>query len=118
MSPYQHDEMLAMTSHLPHILAFTFMNHMLSSSTEKNEDKLLNFAGSGFRDFTRIASSSPEMWKDICLANRRLLLQQIRIYQNELARMNEILEDGDGAALEKFFLNAQITRGKFLKNKH
>ena len=118
MSPYQHDEMLAMTSHLPHILAFTFMNHMLSNSTEKNEDTLLNFAGSGFRDFTRIASSSPEMWKDICLANRRLLLQQIRVYQNELARMNEILEDGDGAALEKFFLNAQITRGKFLKDKH
>ena len=118
MTPYQHDEMLAMTSHLPHILAFTFMNHMLSNSTEKNEDTLLNFAGSGFRDFTRIASSSPEMWKDICLANRRLLLQQIRVYQNELARMNEILEDGDGAVLEKFFLNAQITRGKFLKNKH
>ena len=118
MTPYQHDEMLAMTSHLPHILAFTFMNHMLSNSTEKNEDILLNFAGSGFRDFTRIASSSPEMWKDICLANRRLLLQQIRVYQNELARMNEILEDGDGAALEKFFLNAQITRGKFLKDKH
>ena len=118
MTPYQHDEMLAMTSHLPHILAFTFMNHMLSNSTEKNEDTLLNFAGSGFRDFTRIASSSPEMWKDICLANRRLLLQQIRVYQNELARMNEILEDGDGAALEKFFLNAQITRGKFLKDKH
>jgi prephenate dehydrogenase len=118
MTPYQHDEMLAMTSHLPHILAFTFMNHMLSNSSEKNEDTLLNFAGSGFRDFTRIASSSPEMWKDICLANRRLLLQQIRVYQNELARMNEILEDGDGAALEKFFLNAQITRGKFLKDKH
>jgi prephenate dehydrogenase len=118
MTPYQHDEMLAMTSHLPHILAFTFMNHMLSNSTEKNADTLLNFAGSGFRDFTRIASSSPEMWKDICLANRRLLLQQIRVYQNELARMNEILEDGDGAALEKFFLNAQVTRGKFLKDKH
>ena len=118
MTPYQHDEMLAMTSHLPHILAFTFMNHMLSNNSEKNEDTLLNFAGSGFRDFTRIASSSPEMWKDICLANRRLLLQQIRVYQNELARMNEILEDGDGAALEKFFLNAQITRGKFLKDKH
>jgi len=94
------------------------MNHMLSNSTEKNADTLLNFAGSGFRDFTRIASSSPEMWKDICLANRRLLLQQIRVYQNELARMNEILEDGDGAALEKFFLNAQVTRGKFLKDKH
>ena len=107
--------MLAMTSHLPHILAFTFMNHILSSNTEKNVDALLNFAGGGFRDFTRIASSSPEMWRDICLANRRLLLQQIRIYQNQLACMNEILEDNDGAALEKFFLNAQVTRQKFLK---
>lgn len=115
MHPYQHDEMLAMTSHLPHILAFTFMNHILSSSTEKNADTLLNVAGSGFRDFTRIASSSPEMWRDICLANRKLLLQQIRIYQNELTCINEILEDNDGAALEKFFLNAQVTRQKFLK---
>lgn len=118
MQPYQHDEILAKMSHLPHILAFTLMNHILSSTTEKDSSALLNFAGGGFRDFTRIAGSSPEMWKDICLANRELLLKQINIYQNELTRMHEMLEDNDGAALEESFLNAQVTRRKFLKDKH
>jgi prephenate dehydrogenase len=118
MQPYQHDKILAMMSHLPHILAFTLMNHLLSTCTEENSDTLQNFAGSGFRDFTRIAGSSPEMWRDICLANRELLLKQINTYQNELTRMHEMLEDNDGTALEKFFLNAQVTRRKFLKDKH
>lgn len=118
MQPYQHDEILAMMSHLPHILAFTLMNHILSNCTKEVPDILLNFAGGGFRDFTRIAGSSPEMWKDICLANRELLLKQINIYRNELTRMHEMLEDNDGAALEKSFLNAQVTRRKFLKDNH
>ena len=118
MQPYQHDEILAKMSHLPHILAFTLMNHILSACTEEDPDILLNFAGGGFRDFTRIAGSSPEMWKDICLANRKLLLQQINIYRNELTTIHEMLEDNDGAALEKSFLNAQVTRRKFLKDKH
>jgi prephenate dehydrogenase len=118
MQPYQHDEILAMMSHLPHILAFTLMNHILSTCTKEDPDILLNFAGGGFRDFTRIAGSSPEMWKDICLANRELLLKQINIYRNELTRMHEMLEDNDGAALEKSFLNAQVTRRKFLKDNH
>tara|TARA_Y100000590_G_C15744907_1_gene1021605 strand:- start:3443 stop:4318 length:876 start_codon:yes stop_codon:yes gene_type:complete len=118
MKPYQHDELLAMTSHLPHMLAFTFMNYIFSNSTKKNTESLLNFSGGGFRDFTRIAESSPEMWRDICLANRHLLLQQIRAYQNELAHMNELIEDGDGSALEKFFLKSQITRKRLLNNKN
>jgi len=118
MQPYQHDETLALMSHLPHILAFTLMNHILSNSTENNSEALLNFTGGGFRDFTRIAGSSPEMWRDICLANRKLLLQQINTYQNELTRMHEMLEDNNGAALEKYFLKAQVTRLKFLENKN
>ena len=117
MRPYQHDEILAIISHLPHILAFTLMNHIVSNYTGKDPDVLPDFIGSGFRDFTRIAGSSPEMWKDICLANRKLLLQQINFYRNELTCMHEMLEDNDGAALEKYFLNSQITRRKFLKDK-
>jgi prephenate dehydrogenase len=117
MQPYQHDEILAKISHLPHILAFTLMN-ILSSGNDNDLYCLNKFTGGGFRDFTRIAGSSPEMWRDICLANRELLLKQINIYQNELTRMHEMLETNDGAALEKSFLNAQVTRLKFLKDKH
>ena len=118
MQPYQHDEVLAMMSHLPHILAFALMNHLLLTCTEENSDGFLNSVGGGFRDFARIAGSSPEMWKDICLANRKLLLKQINNYQDELTRMCEILEKNDGAALEDSFLNAQKTQNKFLKNNH
>jgi prephenate dehydrogenase len=117
MKPCQHDEILSKISHLPHILAFALMN-ILSSGNDNDLYWLHKFTGGGFRDFTRIAGSSPEMWRDICLANRELLLEQINTYQNELTRMHEMLEDNDGAALEKSFLNAQVTRLKFLKDKH
>lgn len=118
MKPYQHDEILAMMSHLPHILAFALMNHTFSPCTEENSNTLLCFAGSGFRDFTRIAGSSPEMWRDICLANRELLLNQIDAYQNELTRMRGMLENNDGLALEKAFFDARVARQKWLKDKH
>ena len=117
MKAYQHDEILAAISHLPHLLASTLMNHTFSSSTKDSSDDLLRFAGSGFRDFTRIAGSSPEMWSDICLANRELLLQQIDAYQNELTRMHKILENGDGSALEKAFCDARVTRQRWLIEK-
>ena len=86
------------------------MNHMHLACTEENSDDLLNSVGGGFRDFARIAGSSPEMWKDICLANRKLLLKQINNYQEELTRMCEILESNDGATLEDSFRNAQKTQ--------
>jgi len=117
MKAYQHDEILAAISHLPHLLASTLMNHTFSSSTKDSSDDLLRFSGSGFRDFTRIAGSSPEMWRDICLANRELLLQQIDAYQNELTRMREILENSDGSALEKAFCDARVTRQRWLIEK-
>ena len=117
MKAYQHDEILAAISHLPHLLASTLMNHTFSSSKKDSSDDLLRFAGSGFRDFTRIAGSSPEMWRDICLANRELLLQQIDAYQNELTRMHKILENGDGSALEKAFCDARVTRQRWLIEK-
>ena len=117
MEPCRHDEILAMISHLPHILAFALMN-TLSSGKDNDLHWLQKFTGGGFRDFTRIAGSSPEMWKDICLANRELLLKQINAYRNELTRMYKMLEDKDGTALEKTFLNAQVTRRKFLKDKY
>jgi prephenate dehydrogenase len=115
MSPDEHDRVLAATSHLLHILAFTLMNH-LNHSTDDPES-LLRFAGSGFRDFTRIASSSPEMWRDICLANREALLEQIEAYQNELNSLRELLKKNDADALDQAFSQARSMREDWLKNK-
>lgn len=112
----RHDAILAAMSHLPHVLAFTLMNHVCTSA-EDNPGDLLRFAGSGFRDFTRIAGSSPEMWRDICLANREALLKQIDAYQNELTNLRETLAQGDGQALEKVFANAREARQRWLKDK-
>lgn len=108
----EHDQVLAATSHLPHILAFTMMNHL------NHPEDLLRFAGSGLRDFTRIASSSPEMWRDICLANREALLKQINAYQNELNSLQEMLKNNDGDALEQAFSQARGVRESWLKNKN
>ncbi len=115
MPANEHDQVLAATSHLPHILAFTMMNHLHHSTS--SPENLLRFAGSGFRDFTRIAGSSPEMWRDICLANREALLEQIDMYQNELNALQEILKNNDGEALEKTFSQARVVRENWLKSK-
>ncbi len=111
----EHDQVLAATSHLPHILAFTMMNHLHHSNS--NRENLLCFVGSGLRDFTRIASSSPEMWRDICLANREALLEQIDAYQNELKLLQEMLKNNEGAALEQAFSEARSVRENWLKSK-
>lgn len=116
MNVKEHDETLAATSHLPHILAFTLMNH-LRHSTDQPES-LLRFAGSGFRDFTRIASSSPEMWRDISLSNRIALLKQINTFQNELKTLQTMLEEGNGKALENAFSEAREMREDWLKRKN
>ncbi|AEJ02588.1 Prephenate dehydrogenase [Nitrosomonas sp. Is79A3] len=116
MPAHEHDQVLAATSHLPHILAFAMMNHLHHSTS--NPENLLRFAGSGFRDFTRIASSSPEMWRDICLANRDALLKQIDMYQNELNALQEILKNNDGEALEKTFSLARSIRENWLMSKN
>jgi prephenate dehydrogenase len=109
-------------SHLPHILAFLLMNHVSSNAQYNPDDMLrsndsLRFAGSGFRDFTRIAGSSPEMWRDICLANREALSGQIDAYQNELTALREMLACDDGEALERVFASAREAQQRWLKNK-
>jgi prephenate dehydrogenase len=76
---------------------------------------VLRFAGSGFRDFTRIAGSSPEMWRDICLSNREALITQIDAYQRGLAEVREMLARGDGESLERVFTEAREARQQWLK---
>jgi len=126
MSARRHDKILAAVSHLPHVLAFALMHHISGTrnDAEKGQTKyetlspsdVLRFAGSGFRDFTRIAGSSPEMWRDICLGNRETLIGQIDAYQQELAEVREMLARGDGEALERVFTKAREARQRWLKS--
>jgi prephenate dehydrogenase len=126
MSARRHDKILAAISHLPHVLAFALMHHICSAQDDAKNARnagdtpspsdLLRFAGSGFRDFTRIAGSSPEMWRDICLGNRETLIGQIDAYQQELAEMREMLARGDGEALERVFTEAREARQRWLKS--
>lgn len=120
MSADRHDEILATVSHLPHVLAFALM-HQISSTGHAaghadglGPNDLLRFAGNGFRDFTRIAGSSPEMWRDICLGNREALLSQLDAYQSELAAVRGMLVRGDGEALRTVFTTAREARRHWL----
>ncbi len=103
----EHDEVFAAVSHLPHLLSFALVHDL---AKRENRDLLLSFAAGGFRDFTRIAASSPEMWRDICLANREALLKELKIYTAELNRMSEALAAGDATQLEQTFRAASELR--------
>ena len=107
MPAAKHDAIFATVSHLPHLLAYTLVDMI---ARRDNADTLFGFAASGFRDFTRIAASSPEMWRDIALANRQALLAEIALYQASLEQMRAALAAGDATALEAAFKRAQTAR--------
>jgi prephenate dehydrogenase len=109
----EHDRVLAAVSHLPHVLAFALVHDVAKRG---NAEQLFSFAAGGFRDFTRIASSHPEMWRDICLANRDQLLKELDAFSAKTSRMRKMLEAGDGAALEKLFAEAREARNRWLKS--
>ena len=110
LSPAQHDEVFAAVSHLPHLLSFALVHDL---ALRENRDQLLSFAASGFRDFTRIAASSPEMWRDICLANRTALLCEMDRYMQELATIRSALACKDAKQLEDIFSLAREVRGNW-----
>lgn len=107
MTPEQHDEVFAVVSHLPHLLSFALVHEI---GQRDNRDLLLAFAASGFRDFTRIAASNPEMWRDICMGNRTALMAELQAYIAELNRISSALAAGDAAQLEETFLAARALR--------
>lgn len=109
-----HDSIFAAVSHLPHLLAFALVDDIAS---RQNAEQLFGFAASGFRDFTRIAGSHPEMWRDISLANRTALLNEITAYQDELSRLKQMLETSDGDALHALFDRASTARNNWAKLK-
>jgi len=107
MTAEDHDQIFSTVSHLPHLLAFNLVNLI---NKKKNKEVLLNFAASGFRDFSRIAASSPEMWRDICLANKESILQDLILFEKEINELKTFLELNDEDNLEKYLKNASTTR--------
>ncbi len=103
----QHDTVFAAVSHLPHLLSFALVHDL---AKRDNKDQLLSFAASGFRDFTRIAASSPEMWRDICMANRDALMVELQQYMNELEGLYLALGMNDADKLEEVFTKAREVR--------
>lgn len=113
MSPQDHDRVFAAVSHLPHLLAFGLVHELQGRG---NAEQLFSFAASGFRDFTRIAGSHPEMWRDICVVNRQALLAELDAYLTELAYLRALLMQGDGKALERLFTEASDARNAWAEN--
>jgi prephenate dehydrogenase len=103
----EHDAVFAAVSHLPHLLAYALVDDV---AARDNADRLFQYAASGFRDFTRIAGSSPEMWRDISLANRAALLAELDAYTAQLSTLRAMLVASDGAALEQVYARAQSAR--------
>lgn len=110
MDAVHHDRVLAATSHLPHIIAFGLV-HCLENLDDIED--VFRFAAGGFRDVTRIASSDPTMWRDICLNNQQPILDMMKRYKDELDVLYNALETGDGDKLMEVFQHAKTTRDKF-----
>ena len=107
MTAQHHDAVFSAVSHLPHVLSYALVEMI---ATRDDAEELFSFAASGFRDFTRIAGSSPEMWRDICFANSEQLLRDIDAYQRALAVLAEHIRSGDGQRLEAVFAAAANAR--------
>lgn len=108
-----HDQVLAATSHLPHMLAYALVHH-LSNLDDRAE--IFRYAAGGFRDFTRIASSDPVMWRDVCLANGEALVELIEQYQHELDQVAIAIRDGDADELLRLFGRAKSKRDSLIGN--
>jgi prephenate dehydrogenase len=109
MDADEHDAVLAAVSHLPHLLAFALVHDV---ARRDNSAQLFSFAAGGFRDFTRIASSHPEMWRDICVANRDRLLDEVKRFSTKLGEIKNLLDKP--AELEKLFAEARAARDAWI----
>jgi prephenate dehydrogenase len=112
MSVEHHDEVLAATSHLPHMLAFSLVD---SLARMQGHDEIFRYAAGGFRDFTRIASSNPAMWRDICIANRMSLSEAMERYSAEMKELAETISRGDGEHLLEIFERAKQARDRYIE---
>ena len=106
-----HDQVLAATSHLPHVLAFSLVDTLLNMSQQED---ILRYAAGGFRDFTRIASSDPVMWRDICLYNGEAILEMIQALQANLGEFADLIREQDGEALHQRMSKAKQARDNYI----
>jgi prephenate dehydrogenase len=111
MTVEHHDEVLAATSHLPHMLAFGLVDAL---ARLKENDEIFRYAAGGFRDFTRIASSNPQMWRDICVANREALSRMLAAFADEMSDLADTIARGDGAHLLEIFERAKAARDRYI----
>jgi prephenate dehydrogenase len=111
LDPARHDALFAAVSHLPHALAFALVGEL---AARPDADEYFRHAASGFRDFTRLAGSDPEMWRDICIANCTALRCELAAYRTELDRIDRLLDANDGAALMALFAAARDARRAWL----
>jgi prephenate dehydrogenase len=112
MDPAQHDRVVAAISHLPHMVAYSLVNAV--DGYDRFGGELLSFSAGGFRDFTRIASSDPVMWRDIALTNRDAILETMDFFSGYLGKLRDLVEAGDSSGLESFFLNSKQKRDAIL----
>ncbi len=112
LTPEHHDRVLAATSHLPHVLAFALVDTLRS---QQAAEEIFRYAAGGFRDFTRIASSDPVMWRDVCLTNPEPILEALDSLDAHLGTLRRAIAAGDGAALERVFARAREAREEGLR---
>ena len=108
-----HDKVLAATSHLPHMLAYAMVNYL---SNLNDHDEIFKYAAGGFRDFTRIASSDPVMWRDVCLSNGGALLKLIEGYKDELDMISKAIQENNAGQLLELFGKAKSERDSLIGN--
>lgn len=111
LNPSLHDEIMAACSHLPHMLAYVLVDML---ARRADHQQVFDFAAGGFRDFTRIASSHPQMWRDISITNQQAILQLLRDYQGDLAQLIAAIEAGDSERLLQIFSRAKAARDTYL----
>ena len=116
MTPEHHDMVLAITSHLPHLIAYT----IVGTATDLEDDlrkEVMKYSASGFRDFTRIAASDPVMWRDIFLNNREATLEILQRFSEDLTALQRAIRKGEGAALEELFARTRAIRRGIIEAK-
>ncbi len=112
MNPLEHDQIFSTVSHIPHLIAYNMVNLI---AQKNNTDTLLEFAASGFKDFSRIAGSSPEVWRDISLANKKAILNDLELFIKEIDKTSKLIKNNDHVALEKYFDVASKIRKNWIK---
>ncbi|MGE4528071.1 MAG: prephenate dehydrogenase dimerization domain-containing protein, partial [Rhodospirillaceae bacterium] len=109
MDPEHHDQVLAITSHLPHLIAYTIVGTAVDLGTDIKQE-VIKYSASGFRDFTRIASSDPVMWRDVFLNNRDAVLDVLQRFTEDLTALQRAIRRGEGDTLERHFTRTRAIR--------